>query len=353
MTKCPYVPPHEWAVDFPHLMLRAKAHKHRKHGATLGERILASPQAVGRIAGVPVVAEIVNAVNGSKLGRKVLDAALGVDGSAPLPRYHGVSARQQLARRKRPAIVPVATPRTSGRVALFTTCYGNHNMPDLATDLCAVFEHNGVTVDLAAREQCCGMPRMELGDLDTVAKYKEVNIPELKGLIAQGFDIVAPIPSCVLMFKQELPLLFPEDPDVQAVSKRIFDPFEYLWLRHEAGLLRTDFQQSLGKISYHAPCHLRVQNIGYKTRDILQLVPETRIELIERCSGHDGTYGVKKKFRAASMKIAKPVIDRVAAAGANSYSSDCPMAGAQIGSGLSDGRAPEHPLLLLRRAYGL
>ena len=130
---------------------------------------------------------------------------------------------------------------------MFTTCYANRNEPDLAMDLCAVFEHNHITVDIAAKERCCGMPRLELGDLETVAEYKAVNIPELKGLIDQGFDIVAPIPSCVLMFKQELPLMFPDDPDVQAVRARIFDPFEYLWLRHEAGMLRTDFTGVAGQ----------------------------------------------------------------------------------------------------------
>ena len=132
-----------------------------------------------------------------------------------------------------------------------------------------------------------------------------------------------------------------------------FDPFEYLWLRHKAGKLRTDFRQTLGKVSYHVPCHLRVQNIGLKTRDVLMLVPETQVEPIERCSGHDGTYGVKKEYRDVSMKIGKPVIRKVADSGADHYSSDCPMAGHQIESGLENPRAPEHPFKLLRMAYGI
>jgi Fe-S oxidoreductase len=197
------------------------------------------------------------------------------------------------------------------------------------------------------------MPRLELGDLEKVAEYKAVNIPELKGLIDQGFDIVAPIPSCVLMFKQELPLMFADDPDVQAVRTRIFDPFEYLWLRHEAGLLRTDFTAALGRLSYHVACHLRVQNLGLKTRDVLKLVPGTTVEVIERCSGHNGTYGVKKEFRAASVKIGRPVAQRIESAKADHYSSDCPMAGHQIESMLSEKRVPQHPLKLLRLAYGL
>ncbi len=155
------------------------------------------------------------------------------------------------------------------------------------------------------------------------------------------------------MFKQELPLMFPEDADLKRVAARIFDPFDYLMRRHAAGLLRTDFKQPLGKVSYHVACHLRVQNLGLKTRDVLRLVPDTQVEVIERCSGHDGTYGVKKEFRAASVRIGRPVAQRVASAQAAHYSSDCPMAGHQIESILEEKRAPEHPLALLRLAYGI
>jgi Fe-S oxidoreductase len=251
------------------------------------------------------------------------------------------------------------TEATRGKVALFVTCYGDRNEPHLPEDLTVVFEHNGIAVKVVGKEKCCGMPKLELGDLETVEKYKNFNIPQLKALIDDGYDIVAPIPSCVLMFKQELPLMFPADADVQAVKARIFDPFEYLMLRHKAGLLRTDFTQKLGKVSYHVPCHLRVQNIGLKTRDVLKLVPDTTVEVIERCSGHNGTYAVKKEFRAASMKIAKPVVAKVQAAKADHYSSDCPMAGHQIESGLAPPEAgetrlaPEHPMTLVRKAYGL
>ena len=148
--------------------------------------------------------------------------------------------------------------------------------------------------------------------------------------------------------------MFPDDLAVQQIAKRIFDPFEYLMLRHKAGLLKTDFKTSLGKVSYHVACHLRVQNIGLKTRDVLKLVPQTTVEVIERCSGHNGTYGVKKEFRAASMKIGAPVVSRVETARPAHYSSDCPMAGHQIESGLKElQQEPEHPLRLLRLAYGL
>jgi glycerol-3-phosphate dehydrogenase subunit C len=366
MTKCPYVPPHPWNVDFPHLMLRAKATRNRKQGEGLRNKTLAATDTLGNIAGIPVVAEIVNAVNSSSLGRAVLEKTLGVDRTAPLPKYYSRTARKRLARlgttagkngssNEGAATVVRPTDQTTGKVALFVTCYGNRNEPELDEDLVAVFEHNDIPVTLIAQEKCCGMPRLELGDLEQVARLKDFNVPHLMQAIEAGYDIVAPIPSCVLMFKQELRLMFPDDMNVQQIAKRIFDPFEYLMLRHRAGLLKTDFKTSLGKVSYHVPCHLRVQNIGLKTRDVLKLVPETTVDVIERCSGHNGTYAVKKEFRPASMKIGRPVMTRVENAKPAHYTSDCPMAGHQIQSGLQElaDQEPEHPLKLLRIAYGL
>jgi Fe-S oxidoreductase len=169
----------------------------------------------------------------------------------------------------------------------------------------------------------------------------------------EGFDLTAPIPSCVLMFKQELPLMFPDDEDVALVRDRFFDPFEYLMERHRAGLLRTDFKHPLGKVAWHVACHQRVQKIGPKTREVLSLVPDTEIVAIERCSGHDGTYGVKKKTYALSRKIAKPVEDRVRQAEPDHFTSDCPMAASHIAHGLDDHPPAEHPLSLLRMAYGI
>jgi glycerol-3-phosphate dehydrogenase subunit C len=353
MTKCPYVPPHPWNVDFPHLMLRAKAVRARRGKLALGDRMLSSTDALGRIAGIPVVAEIVNAANGNSLARKLLDRTLGVDPRAPLPRFHSSSARRRLRHGLRRDLSVQPSAGTRGQVVLFTTCYGNRNEPELVQDLAAVFEHNGIPLVLAAKERCCGMPKLELGDLDSVARFKEENVPQLLALVDAGYDVVAPIPSCVLMFKQELPLMFAGDAQVQRIAEHMFDPFEYLMLRHKARLLRTDFKAQLGKVSYHVPCHLRVQNIGLKTRDVLRLVPDTTVDVIERCSGHNGTYAIKSRFRDASMKIGGPVFRRVADAAADYYSSDCPMAGHQIESGLAKPSAPSHPLKLLRIAYGI
>ncbi len=353
MTKCPYVPPHAWNIDFPHLMLRAKAVRHRKGETRFRDKVLSSTDAVGAIAGIPVVAELVNAANRSSLGRKLLDKALGVHPDAPVPEYHSDTFRRREARRAKPRLEAVATPETRGKVALFATCYCNRNEPDVDVDLVAVLEHNGIPVVTVPQERCCGMPKLELGDLDAVEQAKQANIPALKRLVDEGYDIVTPVPSCTLMFKQELPLMFPDDPDVQAVKARMFDPFEYLMLRHRAGALNTDFKGTLGKVSYHVPCHLRVQNIGLKTRDLLALVPGTTVEVIERCSGHNGTYAVKREFHQTSMKIGRPVAERVRAAEPLHYTSDCPMAGHQIENGLKNGREPEHPLSLLRQAYGI
>ncbi|MGA8262432.1 MAG: heterodisulfide reductase-related iron-sulfur binding cluster [Arenicellales bacterium] len=354
MTKCPYVPPHPWNVDFPHLMLRAKAVKHKEGKSRLRDTILASTDAVGKLAGIPVVVNVVNAANESKAGRALLEKTLGVHPDARLPKYHSRTLKK-IAGTGSAAAVGEAVPAgpTRGRVALFSTCYGNYNGPQVGLDLIEVFEHNDIPVRLVEKDRCCGMPKLELGDLEAVARAKDDNIPQLVKLIDDGFDIVAPVPSCVLMFKQELPLMYPQDPDVQKVKAAMFDPFEYLMHRHKSGLLKTDFKTALGKVAYHVACHLRVQNIGLKTRDLLSLIPDTTIDAIERCSGHDGTYAVKKEFHEASMKICKPVVTRVRKLEADHYSSDCPMAGDQIANGMDDGSEAVHPMSLLRKAYGL
>jgi len=357
MSKCPYVPPHEWNVDFPHLMLRAKALRYKKDGAPLSDRLLSNTKLVGSLAGIPVVSGIVNAVNQSGVGRVVIEKALGVDRTAPVPRYHSRTARKRLSASvaARPDSIDreaQAANGTCGRVVLYTTCYGNRNVPEVCEDLVAVFELNEIPVSITKSEGCCGMPKLELGDLESIARAKEENIPRLLEWVRGGWDIVAPVPSCVLMFKQELPLLFPDDDDVRAVADAFFDPFDYLMRRHKDGRLNTQFEIALGKVAYQVPCHLRVQNIGLKTRAVLELVPDTTVEAIERCSGHDGTYGVKKRFREASLKIARPVMRRVEQSGADHFVSDCPMAGAQVAGGI-DGIEAQHPMTLLRRAYGL
>jgi len=354
MTKCPYVPPHEWNVDFPHLMLRAKAVKHRQGKTGARDRILSSTDLVGRLASIPVVSSVVNTVNKTRVGRAVVEELFEVHPHAHLPEYHSRTLRKRLdsSRNRDAQAAPEAGP-TRGKVALFATCYGNYNEPELGEDLIAVFEHNGVPVRLVDTERCCGMPKLELGDLEAVAKAKQLNVPRLAALVDEGWDIVAPVPSCVLMFKQELPLMFPEDPVVARLRDNIYDPFEYLAIRHKHDLLKTDFKRGLGRIAYHVACHLRVQNMGMKTRDLLQLVPDTSVDAIERCSGHDGTYAVKKEFHEVSMNICKPVVSRVQKSHADHYCSDCPMAGHQIENGLADGSRPEHPLKLLRMAYGI
>ncbi|MEE4163311.1 MAG: heterodisulfide reductase-related iron-sulfur binding cluster [Woeseiaceae bacterium] len=352
MTKCPYVPPHEFNIDFPHLMLRAKAARFKREGASLRDRTLAATDKVGKFAGIPVVAQTVNAFNKSGAGRKVLESALGVHHQAPVPDYHSKPARKRLRHlvgRDGSAAVPTAS--TTGKVVLYATCYGNRNRPEMDEDLVAVFEHNDIPVALAEKESCCGMPKLELGDLDAVEKAKEANIPVLAALVDAGWDIVTPIPSCTLMYKQELPLMFPEDPDVLKVRDAMFDPFEYLMLRHKDGLLKTDFKAPLGKIAYQVPCHLRVQNLGLKTKAALELVPDTSVDAIERCSGHDGTYAVKKEYYEISKKIARPVVSRIKRDEPQHVVSDCPMASEQICQDIE--HAAGHPMSLMRKAYGL
>jgi Fe-S oxidoreductase len=353
MTKCPYVPPHPLNVDFPHLMLRAKAVKFRQSGASMRDRLLSSTDAVGRLAAIPVVSTIVNAANRAPAARALMEKVIGVHHSRELPPYTSRKFRDA-AKPEENFSVRDGSAGTPGKVAIYATCYVNYNEPGIGDDLLSVLAHNEIPVVLVGKEVCCGMPKLELGDLDAVAKHKELNIPTLANLARDGYAILSAVPSCTLMFKQELPLLFPDDADVSAVADAMFDPFEYLMLRHKDGLLKTDFKQSLGKIAYHVPCHLRVQNMGNKTFDTLKLVPQTQVTMVERCSGHDGTWGVKTEYFEQSMKIGRPVFKQMTDAQANYVSSDCAIAGRHIRQGMGEGAPPKaHPLTLLRIAYGI
>jgi glycerol-3-phosphate dehydrogenase subunit C len=352
MTKCPYVPPHEWNVDFPHLMLRAKALKFRRGETKFRDKLLSSTDAVGKLASIPVVVQMVNAVNKTPVTRKVMESVLGIHKDRVLPEY--TSSKFRANAKPQSQFVVKDGVNTPGKVAIFSTCYVNYNEPGIGHDLLKILAHNEVPAVVVEKEACCGMPKLELGDLESVAKLKETNIPVLARLAKDGYAILTAVPSCTLMFKQELPLLFPEDADVKAVAEAMFDPFEYLMLRKRDGLLKTDFKQPLGKVSYHIPCHLRVQNMGQKTREVMELVPETKVTTVERCAGHDGTWGVKKEYFADSMKIGRPVFRQMAEPQPDFISSDCAIAGRHIQQGMGDtGVQKQHPITLIRMAYGL
>lgn len=352
MTKCPYVPPHEWAVDFPHLMLRAKALNYKENGAKLRDKVLTSTDKVFSLTSIPLVDITVNAFNRNDSFRQVLEKATGIHKEAPIPEFHSKTLRKQVKPLLQD-IQPTAVGETTGKLALYATCYGNYNSPEIGTDFVKVFQHNDMHVDVVPKEKCCGMPKLELGDLDSVDKLKQANIPVLAKLVDEGYDLTAPIPSCVLMYKQELPLLYPDDEDVKKVQKAFYDPFEYLWLRHRGGALKTDFPKAMGDIAYQVACHQRVQNIGLKTRDVLNLIQDTDVTAIERCSGHDGTYAIKKETRDKSIKIARPVVRKVDQQEPDHFMSDCPMAATHIANLSEKVDKAEHPMTLLRMAYGL
>ena len=351
MTKCPYVPPHEWNLDFPHTMLRAKAIKFKKGEVKLRDKILSATDVMGKLASIPVVVKAVNGSLESKPIRKMVDSVMGIHQDRKLPHYDSAKFRST-AKPDNSFAVKVGQ-RTPGKVAIYSTCYINYNEPGIGHDLLAILKHNEVPTMLVDKEACCGMPKLELGDLDQVEHLKNINIPPLAKLAREGYAILTAVPSCTLMYKQELPLMFPDDADVQAVKEAMWDPFEYLMARNADGLLKTDFKTPLGKVAYHAPCHQRVQNVGPKTKEALQLAG-AEVTNIERCSGHDGTWGVKTEYFANSMKIVKPVARMANEAQPNYISSDCAIAGRHILQGMGETAAEkQHPITLMRIAYGL
>ncbi len=360
MSKCPYVPPHPWNVDFPHTMLRAKAVHFSKHGAPGTDKFLTSTDKVGWFAGIPIITKAVNAINQGAPARVAMEKLAGVDRNAWRPDF---AAKKFRSAARSNLSAPVRDgAKTPGKVAIYSTCYINYNEPGIGHDLIAILDHNEIPYVIVDKEACCGMPKLEIGDLQSVERLKNFNIAPLASLARDGYAIVTAIPSCTLMYKQELPLMFPDDADVQLVKQAMWDPFEYLVARKRDGLLKTDFTQALGTVSYHVPCHSRVQNVGRKTEELLKSLPHTTVNTVERCSGHSGVWGTRKQFHAMAMKIGKPVFRNMAGVKPDYISSDCQLAGHHIEQGIEqfasealDGKTAKvaHPITLLRIAYGL
>ena len=254
----------------------------------------------GQLAGIPIVVQAVNAVNKTNVARSVMESTLGVDKDAWLPELASKKFRSAVPKAKSQKVVD--GEKTPGKVAIYATCYVNYNEPGIGMDLLKVLDHNDIPYVLVSKEKCCGMPKLELGDLESVDANKQVNMPVLARYAREGYAILSAVPSCTLMFKQELPLMYPEDAEVQLVKEHMWDPFEYLMARKRDGLLKTEFPQSLGNISYQIPCHGRVQNIGKKTEEMLKLIPDTTVNTIERCSGHAGTYGVRSEEHTSELQ---------------------------------------------------
>jgi len=343
MTKCPYVPPHEWNVDFPHLMLRAKAVQFKKGETKKSYKVLTSPQQVGSVASKPVISSIVNWSNSNKIIRKITENIMGVHADAVVPKYHSKTLTKLFVEDN---IV------SKFKVAIFGTCYGEYNDPKSVIDLVDVLRHNNVEVKLIKNTQCCGMPKMELGDLETVIKYANENITPLKKLVGDGYKLIAPIPSCVLMFKSELPMIISDNEDIKLISKAFFDPFEYLSFLNDSAQLDTNFSAIDKEVLYQMACHQRVQNIGSHTKKILELIPDLDVNIAERCSGHDGTYGVRKETHTYAVTIAKPVVKKITD-NTDLVVSDCVMAGNHIAHLATQNIEAIHPITLVKMAYCL
>ena len=239
-----------------------------------------------------------------------MEKVWGVDKDAWLPELASKKFRSGAATSKEHSIVN--GDKTPGKVAIYATCYINYNEPSIGHDLLKILNHNEVSYVIVEKESCCGMPKLELGDLDSVDKSKDANIPVLAKYAKDGFAILSAVPSCTLMFKQEIPLMYPGDADVALVKEAMWDPFEYLMARKRDGLLKADFSVEVGKISYQIPCHGRVQQIGKKTEEMLKMVPGTSVHTLERCSGHAGTFGVKVGTHDQAMKIGNPLFKAMA-----------------------------------------
>ena len=336
---CPYTPPHRWEVDFPRLMLRSKVVQVKRDGQSLQDRFLGRADLIGRL-GV-LFAPLANWAMGNSLNRWIMEKLFGIHRERILPKYASETFRSWFDKR--------ATHGAAKKVALFYTCSVNYNEPETGKACVKVLEKNGIEV-VCPEQRCCGMPYLDGGDIEATRKSARANIDSLYALVKEGYDVVVPGPTCSYMLKKEYPILL-NDAETQNVAARTFDICEYLMALHVEGKLDTRFVSGAGRVAYQIPCHLRAQNIGYKSRDLMELIPNTKVRLIEKCSAIDGTWGLKRQYFDLSLKVAEPLIKEIRDSQAELTVSDCPLAALQIEQGLK--RKTLHPVRVLTRAYGL
>jgi glycerol-3-phosphate dehydrogenase subunit C len=352
LPHCPYIPPHRWGVDVPHLVLESRNVRRVETGLPLRERLFSRPDALARLA--QPLASVANFVNTLPIARFALSKALGVSARKELPKYASRTFTEWFEARRAPA--PIGTP--VAKVVLFPTCSVEWNRPEIGKAAVAVLEHNRVEVAVAY-PGCCGMPLFDVGDLAGAGETRGAFVAKMKEWVDRGFTIVTPGPSCSLMIKKEYPWLEkrlgaegapPAPTETQAVAARTRDLFEFLCELKAKGLLALDFPNAPKSIAYHLPCHLKVQNMGYRSRDILAATGAA-VTMVEKCSGHDGTWAMKVEYFDESMKVGKKLFDGLAAVEADVIASDCALAAIQIHQGMNV--EAKHPIEVLRDAYGL
>jgi Fe-S oxidoreductase len=337
---CPYTPPHRWQVDFPRLMLRARAAAARSAGVTLQDRFLGNTDLVGKLGSA--TAPLSNWMSTLAPQRRLMEAVVGIHRDRALPAFHRETFSRWFDRRKAP------NAAASRRVALFVTCSVEYNDPAVGKAAVAVLEKNGVDVAVPS-QRCCGMPYLDGGAVREAKRLIADNAKWLAAAVREGREIVAPGPTCSYMLKQEYPWLDGSD-DANLVAAHTRDLFEYLAGLHAEGRLDTRFPNAPRSIAYQLPCHLRAQNVGTKSVDVLRLTG-ARVDTVERCSAVDGTWGMKKEYFELSMKLAQPLFKELEAAGADRVATDCPLAALQIKQGT--GVLARHPIQVLAEAYGL
>jgi len=357
MTKCPYVPPHEWDVDFPHLMLRHRAAMRKAEGGDFIREQLGNTDRNGKLA--KPVAGLANWATklDNKITRPILEDVAGIDRNALLPRYHGKTAGDRLKVMPQPD--PAGPSYGKRKAAIYATCFVEYNEPDTAVAAAFVLAKQGVEMRFAYPE-CCGMPQFEAGDIADVARRAEEVCTALLPLVDQGYDIVTLTASCGLMMKFEWPLILPGHEGIRRLAAATRDVSEYIVdLSRDYGIAPGLSEAPEQGITLHHACHARAQNMGAKSAQMLALIPGAKVDLIERCSGHGGTFGVMKETREAAVKVGRPTARQVAQKGNETLCSDCPLACKHLGQLVSaqmgdEGMAPRqaHPIEILASAYG-
>ena len=343
--ECPYTPDqgHEWLIDVPRLLMREKAQRAKRSGITIQDRALGEPGLMGAMMS-GALAPLTNLVSSSALMRKLNEKALGISSKFPVPTFAKQSFEAWLAKHE-----PLETAGKSGTVAIFATCLGDYNFPKLAAATVRVLEKNGYAV-VRPRQECCGMPNLDGGDIDAARAKAKFNVAQLLPLVEQGFPVIVPGPTCSYTIKKEWPELL-GSPEAKKVAAATFEAMEFMEKLRRDKVLVKDFTKGYGKVAYHAACHLRAQKIGTPGARILGLLPDTEVDIVAKCSAVDGTWGMKAQYYEMGRKYAQKLVRGIDDADAKLVVTDCALSALRIAK--ENKVTALHPMEALAGAYGL
>jgi glycerol-3-phosphate dehydrogenase subunit C len=318
-TDCPV------GINLTGLLIKAKGLKKNKF--TLGEKVLANPEILGKLSrlGGPIS----NSMTRNKIVRKGMEISLGLHRNRQIPEI-----------KKNNSINLIKGERKNKTIIYYPGCYAAYFETDIANAAIKLLTACGYNV-IIPTFKCCGIPLFSVGNIDAGINKANKIIDILSQDNYKNIDIVTTCPSCRLSLKYEYKSFNLKGS--QCVAERVYDIEEYLIKLYENK--KNIFNKTNQEIAYHLPCHMRAQGLEELSIKFLSMVPNLSVFAVNRgCCGMSGTFGEKKKYFDYSMEIGKPLFDAINSSNTELVCTECGPCKMQIVQGTS--KKTLHPIVL-------